>query len=576
MPHSHLKVGADYLSGEVTMFCSVCGKETLVGSQFCGGCGAEITPSLQATDLPKPSLPKQVALWNPYAIWLWSLLFGTAFGSFLHAKNWQSLGQNDKAKKQYAWFIAGCLASFFAIVGVYFFVDDQARGYKIGTGVQLMTLMAWYFLSARHQDDFIKKTFSGNYRRRPWLGAISIAATSIILLAFVSELLHPSETEELVSSEVATAPINKMTTEQIANTEKRSGLQGFVLDASGEKICINWDCKRPKFELNPLHDYYVHIDHRTVNLTDGVWFEGAGISMERAEEREGKKIIDKGFQTRLISFHTDGSFSIATISQSRDDKLWEMTTDYSEWDLDGHHYTVFPSGIDVTSPGQTPNPEYSYDFKLELAHEFARQIPETRELNEQIIKSILIPKCMNALVLTRYDGSSERGTFCRPTQEYLKNISGLLSTPSVIAAKQAFLSTKRAESQASAERQHEKQRQACLQQGQSDASTGGEVDCVTAFPDEFAQYQQHAQEYAEQQRAACLEYGRSAVNCDSEFPDEIARYKQTVSGFLAQHQECNEVELYGVITAAGGLSNALESIKTAPPPCIQIEMFRNR
>lgn len=218
------------------MFCSGCGKATPAGSQYCGGCGAELAPSLQATDFPQASPPRQVALWNPYAIWLWSLLFGTAFGSFLHAKNWQSLGQNDKAKEQYAWFIAGCLASLFAIVGVYFFVDDQARGYRIGTGVQFITLMAWYFLSGRHHGDFIKKTYSGRYQRRPWLGAIAIAVTLIVLVAFASELLHPSETEKpsrsTVSPEVTTASINNVTVESAAQKYETQSPENAAIAAA--------------------------------------------------------------------------------------------------------------------------------------------------------------------------------------------------------------------------------------------------------------------------------------------------------------------------------------------------------
>ena len=349
-----------------------------------------------------------------------------------------------------------------------------------------------------------------------------------------------------------------------------------MLDASGRKVCVSWKCERPKFELDPLQDYYVHVDHRSVNLTDGIWLEGAGVSMEHIEESHGNKIIDKGFQTRLISFHTDGSLSLTTISQHRDENLWEMTTKYFDDTYYGYRYTVFPSGIDVTSPDQTPNPQYSPDFKLELAREFAQQIPQTRAISEQVINSVLMPKCVNALTLTMYDGSSVRGIFCRPTQEYQRYIADLLSTPSVVAAKQAFTSERNTESQAAAERQHEEQRQACSQSGKSDASTGGEIDCSVAFPEEFMQYQARAEEFREQQRFSCMEYGRSRLDCNEEFPTETTRYKQTVSAFLAQHHECDEAELDGVISAAGGLSNALNSIENSPPPCIQIEMLRNR
>ena len=36
-------------------------------------------------------------LWNPNAAANWSLLFSPAFGAFVHMKNWQALGEPEKA-----------------------------------------------------------------------------------------------------------------------------------------------------------------------------------------------------------------------------------------------------------------------------------------------------------------------------------------------------------------------------------------------------------------------------------------------------------------------------------------------
>jgi hypothetical protein len=37
------------------------------------------------------------ALWNPNAAASWSLLFTPIFGSLLHMKNWQAMGNREKA-----------------------------------------------------------------------------------------------------------------------------------------------------------------------------------------------------------------------------------------------------------------------------------------------------------------------------------------------------------------------------------------------------------------------------------------------------------------------------------------------
>lgn len=98
--------------------------------------------------------------------------------------------------------------------------------------------MAWYFLSARHQDDFIKKTYSGNYQRRPWLGAIAIAATAVILLAFASELLHPSETEQpsrpTTSAEVTTASIRNVAVESAAQEYEAQRGENAAISAADQ------------------------------------------------------------------------------------------------------------------------------------------------------------------------------------------------------------------------------------------------------------------------------------------------------------------------------------------------------
>lgn len=44
-------------------------------------------------------------LWNPNAAANWSLLFSPAFGAFLHMKNWQALGQPNKATSAKVWFV---------------------------------------------------------------------------------------------------------------------------------------------------------------------------------------------------------------------------------------------------------------------------------------------------------------------------------------------------------------------------------------------------------------------------------------------------------------------------------------
>jgi len=44
------------------------------------------------------------ALWNPNAAAMWSLLLSPAFGAYLHAANWRSLGNQHRAAANMGWF----------------------------------------------------------------------------------------------------------------------------------------------------------------------------------------------------------------------------------------------------------------------------------------------------------------------------------------------------------------------------------------------------------------------------------------------------------------------------------------
>ena len=37
-------------------------------------------------------------LWNPNAATLWSLLFSPVFGAWIHAKNWEELGNEEESR----------------------------------------------------------------------------------------------------------------------------------------------------------------------------------------------------------------------------------------------------------------------------------------------------------------------------------------------------------------------------------------------------------------------------------------------------------------------------------------------
>ena len=84
------------------MLCRQCGHSLQPDVKFCGQCGEPT--SQPAVELFKSNSSPNVvaregnAIWNPNAASNWSIIFTPAFGSYLHALNWRTLGEEEHAR----------------------------------------------------------------------------------------------------------------------------------------------------------------------------------------------------------------------------------------------------------------------------------------------------------------------------------------------------------------------------------------------------------------------------------------------------------------------------------------------
>jgi hypothetical protein len=78
-----------------------------------------------ATPQDDTASPTPVSLWNPEAAAMWSLVFSPAFGAYLHMRNWQQLGRNEKAVESKARFLAAT-----SILALNLVLTTCRRGYK--------------------------------------------------------------------------------------------------------------------------------------------------------------------------------------------------------------------------------------------------------------------------------------------------------------------------------------------------------------------------------------------------------------------------------------------------------------
>ncbi len=99
-----------------------------------------------------------LALWNPDAIASWSLLFTPVFGSYFVMKNWQSIGDTEKARTAQNWLFISILMVVVSVIPV------------IGGLIYLIYLIIWYYACNRKQIKFVKKTWENTYPHKAWLG----------------------------------------------------------------------------------------------------------------------------------------------------------------------------------------------------------------------------------------------------------------------------------------------------------------------------------------------------------------------------------------------------------------------
>ena len=124
-------------------------------------------------------------LWNPNAAANWSLLFTAAFGAYLHMRNWQALGETQRAARSrvWMWAVLGLLAAW-VVMGVLLPESPLSRGGDRVIGFGL--LVSWYFASAREQARYVKERFGDGYPRRGWgkplLAALGCIAGFLLVL----------------------------------------------------------------------------------------------------------------------------------------------------------------------------------------------------------------------------------------------------------------------------------------------------------------------------------------------------------------------------------------------------------
>lgn len=124
-------------------------------------------PRAEVRDVQDTQIDEAPPLWNPAAAANWSLLFTPVFGAALHMKNWQALGEPEKARQAKGWMI-GSIVYLVIATGLAAVLPETRNVDALMRSAGLAMLLAWYFSSGRAQQKYVKERFGKDYARRGW------------------------------------------------------------------------------------------------------------------------------------------------------------------------------------------------------------------------------------------------------------------------------------------------------------------------------------------------------------------------------------------------------------------------
>lgn len=205
-----------------------------------------------------PAPPAISPLWNPKAAALWSLLFSWAFGSFLLARNWKALGDEERAKRCMLWFY-GFFPFLIAAIVVSEFGDFAAFLRPAGIGI----FVAWFITERTPQADYLEQRFGGRYPRKSWLMpigvAICIVAGSFFAIVGVATAVSTAQSEATYGKELTfnggqlfyKAPV----TEAEANRLGKYLVAGKFFDGTPKSVQITKSGDRFDFHMVVAADF---------------------------------------------------------------------------------------------------------------------------------------------------------------------------------------------------------------------------------------------------------------------------------------------------------------------------------
>lgn len=166
------------------------------------------------------------ALWNPKALRIWSLFISWGFGAFLLARNWKTLGDEDRAKKAMYWFY-----SYVAFIVLFFLTPESIFSFTACFWIQLGVLAVWVFLEAMPQITFVYERWNNTYQRKSWGPPAGIVVALVFGITVLGSLAEIGQDGGTITFAEEVDPVTFELTNE--GTEFTTGVVNMVIRGNG-------------------------------------------------------------------------------------------------------------------------------------------------------------------------------------------------------------------------------------------------------------------------------------------------------------------------------------------------------
>lgn len=136
------------------------------------------------------------ALWNPGPAGVLAFFFTPIFGAIIIMKNWEAMGENEKARQSKMWAI-GSVVFYAALLAVSAFLPDTSMTNVLGRGAAMGYFVAWYMKCCKDHKDVVTSRFGTAFPKRGWtmplLYAVGVYVGAVVAFIAVIAVFGASE-----------------------------------------------------------------------------------------------------------------------------------------------------------------------------------------------------------------------------------------------------------------------------------------------------------------------------------------------------------------------------------------------